>query len=87
MLGAAFDIYLAWSDRNVRVHADTTALAALLAAGVPVELGCQTDGCCACCALVERALIHKVTCLCVADRARYFCPCVSLAAPRIVLAL
>jgi ferredoxin len=88
MLGAAFDIYLAWSDRNVRVHADTTALAALLAAGVPVEPGCQTGGCGSCTlAYVEGDIIHKDACLSVADRARYFCPCVSRAATRIVLAL
>lgn len=88
MLDAAFDIYLAWSDRNVRVQEDSTALAALLAAGVPIEPGCQTGGCGSCAlAYVEGDVIHKDTCLSVGDRARYFCPCVSRAATRIVLAL
>jgi hypothetical protein len=34
---ADFDIYLEWLDQNVRVQAGITALAALLAAGVPIE--------------------------------------------------
>jgi ferredoxin len=88
MRDAAFDIYLAWSDRTVRVQAASTALAALLTAGVAVEPGCQTGGCGSCAlAYVEGDVIHKDTCLSVADRARYFCPCVSRAATRIVLAL
>jgi ferredoxin len=83
-----FDIYLAWSDRSVRVHAGTTALAALLAAGVLVEPGCQTGGCGSCTlAYVEGDVIHKDTCLSIADRSRYFCPCVSRAVTCIVLAL
>jgi ferredoxin len=87
MLNVAFDIYLAWSDRNVRVPAASSALAALIAAGVPVEPGCMTGGC-GCCALayVEGDVIHKDTCLSVADRARCFCPCVSRALTRIVIA-
>ena len=83
-----FEIYLAWSDRSVRVEAGTSALAALLEAGVAVETGCQTGGCGSCVlAYVEGDLIHKDACLSVADRARYFCPCVSRAETRIVLAL
>jgi vanillate O-demethylase ferredoxin subunit len=47
------------------------ALAALLAAGVPVEAGCQTGGCGSCVlAFVEGDPIHKDTCLSAADRAR-----------------
>jgi len=38
-------------------------------------------------AYVEGDLIHKDTCLSVADRAHYFCPCVSRARSRIVLPL
>ena len=88
MRDTAFDIHLAWSDRNERVQADSTALAALLAAGVSIEPGCQTGGCGSCAlAYVEGDVIHKDTCLSVADRVRYFCPCVSRAATRIVLAL
>jgi vanillate O-demethylase ferredoxin subunit len=88
MSDGGFEIYLAWSDRCVRVELNTTALAALLAAGIPVETGCQTGGCGSCVlAFVEGDLIHKDTCLSAADRARYFCPCVSRAETRIVLAL
>jgi ferredoxin len=88
MQGDTFEIYLAWSDRHVRVGPDSTALGALLEAGLPVEPGCQTGGCGACVlAYVEGDLIHKDTCLSAADRARYFCPCVSRARSRIVLAL
>jgi hypothetical protein len=55
---------------------------------LPVEPGCQTGGCGSCVlAYVEGDLIHKDTCLSATDRARYFCPCVSRARSRIVLAL
>jgi vanillate O-demethylase ferredoxin subunit len=88
MQGNTFEIYLAWSDRHLRVEPNATALAVLLAAGVPVELGCQTGGCGSCVlAYVEGDPIHKDTCLSTADRTRYFCPCVSRAQTRIVLAL
>jgi ferredoxin len=88
MQGDAFEIYLAWSDRRLRVGPDATALGALLEAGLPVEPGCQTGGCGSCVlAYVEGDLIHKDTCLSATDRARYFCPCVSRARSRIVLAL
>lgn len=88
MHNTAFDIYLAWSDRLLRVAADTSALAALLAAGFPVESGCQTGGC-GCCTLpyVEGDLLHKDSCLSAGERARFFCPCVTRAATRMVLAL
>ena len=63
----AFDIYLACSERSVRVEADTTALAALIAAGIPVEPGCLTGGCGSCMlAYVEGDLIHKDVCLSMA---------------------
>ena len=63
MAKAAFDIYLACSDRHVHVAADTTALAALLAAGIPIEPGCQTGGCGSCMlAYVEGDVIHKDSC-------------------------
>lgn len=88
MSDAAFEVYLAWSDKRLRVEPGTTVLAALHAAGFPVETGCQTGGCGACVLpYVEGDLIHKDACLSVADRTRYFCPCVSRAGSRIVLAL
>jgi vanillate O-demethylase ferredoxin subunit len=88
MPDTAFEIYLAWSGRRLRVDQSATALGVLLAAGVPVETGCQTGGCGSCVlAYVEGDLIHKDTCLSAADRAQYFCPCVSRARTRIVLAL
>lgn len=88
MPDGAFEIYLAWSDKRLRVQPDTTALAVLLAAGVPVETGCQTGGCGTCVlAYVEGDLIHKDTCLSPTDRCRYFSPCVSRAESRLVLAL
>lgn len=88
MKNTAFVIHLAWSERTVRVAAETSALAALLDAGVAVEAGCQT-GSCGCCVLpyVEGDLIHKDSFLSAMDRMRYFCPCVSRAATRVVLAL
>lgn len=88
MPDGAFEIYLAWSDKRLRVQPGTTALAVLLAAGVPVETGCQTGGCGSCVlAYVEGDVIHKDTCLSPSDRCRYFCPCVSRAETRLVLAL
>jgi hypothetical protein len=70
------------SDRRLRVGRDATALAVLLAAGVPIEPGCQTGGCgSGVLAFVEGNLIHKDTFLSVADRARHFCPCVSSCQP------
>ncbi len=82
-----FEILLAWSDRVLPVAADTTALAALLAAGIAVEPGCMTGGCGMCVtAYVEGDLIHKDTCLSASERKHAFCPCVSRAGTRIVIA-
>lgn len=82
----AFEIYLAWSERTLLVPPGASALAVLLAAGVPVEPGCQTGGCGGCITeYVEGDVVHKDACLGVADRDRYFCPCVSRARTRIVL--
>jgi vanillate O-demethylase ferredoxin subunit len=84
----SFDIHLAWSDTTLTVAAGQTALQVLLAAGVPIEPGCQTGGCGSCAtAYVEGDVIHKDVCLTPEDRARRFCPCVSRAASRIVLAV
>ena len=70
MRNTSFDIYLAWSDRIVRVEADMSTLAALLAAGLAVESGCQTGGC-GCCILpyVEGDLVHRDSCLSAGDSA------------------
>lgn len=84
---AAFEIYLAWTDVTLQVAPDQSALQVLLDAGVPIEPGCQTGGCGACATeYVEGDIIHKDSCLSPADRARVFCPCVSRARSRIVLA-
>lgn len=83
-----FEIYLAWSDTILSVAPGETALQVLLAAGVPIEPGCQTGGCGSCATdYVEGDVIHKDVCLTPEDRARRFCPCVSRAASRIVLAV
>lgn len=83
-----FEIYLAWSDRTLMVGRDETALGVLVAAGVPIEPGCQT-GACGACAIdyVEGDIEHRDACLSATDRQRLFCPCVSRARSRIVLAL
>jgi vanillate monooxygenase ferredoxin subunit len=82
-----FEIYLVWSDTTLTVRPGQTALQALTEAGVAVEPGCQTGGCGMCVtAYVEGDIIHKDGCLGVFDRERYFCPCVSRARTRIVLA-
>lgn len=83
----AFEIYLAWSDRTLVVGAHESALEVLIREGVPVEPGCQTGGCGTCVtAFVEGDVIHKDACLAAGDRASLFCPCVSRAATRIVIA-
>lgn len=88
MRNASFEIYLAWSDKHLPVAPDTSVLAVLLTVGIAVEVGCLTGGCGSCVlAYVEGDVIHKDTCLSPADRAHYFCPCVSRAQTRIVLAL
>ena len=83
-----FEIYLAWSEATLVVEASETALAKMLAAGIPVEAGCETGGCGTCATVyVEGDIVHKDTCLTKEDRAHLFCPCVSRARTRIVLAL
>ena len=83
----SFEIFLAWTDRTLHVASGESALAALLAAGVPIEPGCQVGGCGAwVTAYVEGDVVHKDACLSTADRAHLFCPCVSRAHTRIVLA-
>ena len=86
--GGAFEIRLAWSDKALVVAADQSALDILLAAEVPIEPGCMTGGCGECVtAYVEGDIVHRDACLSVADRTRYFSPCLSRAGTRIVLAL
>lgn len=83
----SFDILLVWSERTLPVAPDQTALQVLLDAGVPVEPGCGTGGCGACATgYVEGDIEHKDACLSPEDRVRYFCPCVSRARTRIVIA-
>ena len=83
----SFEILLVWSDRVLPVAPDTTALAALLAAGIAVEPGCLTGGCGMCVTeYVEGDLIHKDTCLSASEREHFFCPCVTRASTRIVIA-
>ncbi len=84
---AAFEIYLAWSERTLVVAANETALEVLIKAGVPIDPGCQA-GACGFCATdyVEGDVVHKDGCLNIAEREHTFCPCVSRARTRIVLA-
>jgi vanillate O-demethylase ferredoxin subunit len=83
-----FEIYLAWSDRTLIVPAGQSALQVLLDAGIPIQPGCLNGGCGECVTeYVEGDVIHKDSCLNSDDRAHNFCPCVSRAATRIVLAL
>ena len=83
-----FEIYLAWSDQTLQVGADTTALTVLIAAGIPIEPGCMTGICGMCAtAYIEGDLVHRDSCLTPKDRERYFCPCVTRAKTRVVLAL
>ena len=83
----SFEIYLAWSGQILKVGAGQSALEVLLQAGVPIEPGCQTGGCGDCAtAYVEGDVIHKDLCLNGEDRERFFCPWVSRAITRIVLA-
>ena len=82
-----FEIYLAWSDLTLTVGSNETALQVLVAAGIPIEPGCQVGGCGSCMTTyVEGDIIHKDSVLSAADRAHYFCPCVSRARSRIVIA-
>ncbi len=84
---SGFEIYLAWSDVTLTAGPGESALQVLLQAGIPIEPGCQTGGCGACVTeYVEGDVIHKDACLSETDRAHRFCPCVSRARTRIVLA-
>ena len=83
----AFEIYLAWSETTLIVRPTETALAVLLAAGLPIEAGCGTGGCGKCApAYVEGDVEHKDVCLSAAEQKHLFCPCVSRARSRVVLA-
>lgn len=83
----SFEILLAWSERTLHVGPGESALDVLLAAGVTVEPGCRTGGCGECATrYVEGDVVHKDYCLSIEDRATVFCPCVSRARTRIVLA-
>lgn len=82
-----FEIYLAWTDVTLTVGPTQSVLKVLLDAGLPIEPGCGTGGCGSCATkYVEGDIIHKDACLTDADRQRTFCPCVSRARTRIVLA-
>jgi dimethylamine monooxygenase subunit B len=84
----SFEILLAWSERTLLVGAGESALEVMVAAGLAVEPGCQTGGCGMCATeYVEGDIIHKDACLTATDRDHYFCPCVSRARTRVVLAL
>lgn len=88
VFGEPFEIYLVWSETTLRVEKDETALQVLLAAGAPIVPGCQTGGCGECATeYVEGDVIHKDSCLNADDRKTTFCPCVSRAKTRIVVAL
>lgn len=83
----AFAIELAWSERTLIVQPNESALQVLIAAGVPIEPGCQTGACGECVTrYLEGDLIHKDSCLNASDRETAFCPCVSRAQTRIVIA-
>lgn len=87
MTASSFEIHLAWSERTLVVGPGESALDVLIAAGVPVEPGCRTGGCGECATrYVEGDVVHKDSCLAPADRQDTFCPCVSRAISRIVLA-
>lgn len=82
-----FEVYLAWADRTLKVSPHESTLQVLLAAGVPIEPGCLTGACGECVTdYVEGDVIHKDSCLNAEDRRHSFCPCVSRARTRIVLA-
>jgi dimethylamine monooxygenase subunit B len=82
------EILLAWSEKTLLVSAGESALEVMIAAGLSVEPGCQTGGCGMCATeYVEGDIVHKDACLTASDREHYFCPCVSRALTRVVLAL
>lgn len=83
----AFEIYLAWSDKTLTVAPGQSALQVLLDAGVPIEPGCQSGACGMCATdFVAGDVLHKDACLNTFEREHSFCPCVSRARTRIVLA-
>ena len=83
-----FEILLAWSETTLVVGPHENARDVLVAAGVEIDPGCGVGSCGTCAtAYVEGDIIHKDACLSVVDRERLFCPCVSRAHTRIVLAL
>lgn len=86
MSDGAFEVWLVWSDQRILVPAETTALSVLMEAGVPIEPGCMTGGCGECAtAYVEGEVLHKDTCLSLAEREHVFCPCVSRAIGTLVI--
>lgn len=83
-----FELYLAWSDRVLTVGPGQSVLQVLIDAGVPIEPGCGTGTCGTCVTeYVEGDLVHKDSFLSPDDRRHFFCPCVSAARTRIVLAI
>lgn len=85
-LGEPFEILLVWSETTLEVASDQSALAVLVAAGVPIEPGCMTGGCGECATrFVEGDITHKDACLSTTDRETLFCPCVSRAKGLLVL--
>lgn len=85
--GGGFEIFLVWTETTLIVGPEETALDVMLRAGLPVEPGCRTGGCGECVTeYVEGDIIHKDACLQLIERDRYFCPCVSRARTRIVIA-
>ena len=83
-----FEILLAWQDVTLVVEPEQTALEVLVAHGIPIEPGCE-HGACGMCATeyVEGDVVHKDAILSAYDHQHWFCPCVSRAKTRIVLAL
>lgn len=81
-----FEIWLVWSDRRITVPAEQSALAALQAAGFPIEPGCGNGSCGECATeYVEGDVVHKDSCLSLDDRTHLFSPCVSRARGTLVL--
>lgn len=81
-----FEILLVQSERTITVGRGESALQALIAAGLPIEPGCQTGACGTCITeYVEGDVVHKDACLSAHDREHHFCPCVSRARSRIVI--
>ncbi len=86
-VAGSFEIFLAWSERTLVVGPEQSALDAMIEAGLPIEPGCRTGGCGECVTeYIEGDVVHKDACLQLTERERYFCPCVSRAETRIVIA-